>query len=341
MGWPVSSDGKQYFCDMIATARVKVGRLPADSVLKTYFTPTRLAAIQSKIEGTDAKRLEWGYWQPFFLFLVNQPESAIVALDADLRAVIARSKQGQDMVCEFLRDERDVGGDSLWFAGLFEIRAKAALLKSPLVSLCDLDWPLPNGRNMDTRATIGARVMGIECTTLGDSDASKRGWAAYCSSLKDDPVQAQYEHQDAYTQGRRLYAKVFDKLAPNLDPTKCQLRHDAPNILLIGLLSQVSDLSTTSPSIGWALDELFTDQPNGSRSPISLSAFIKQSTEGTGADIDALRNSVSQISGILLFDRSRLGNARINYNARTQCRISHSEMAMFDEIFSVLPEYCL
>lgn len=322
---------------MINTVQAQLNALSPGSLIKKYFPTSRLDKIRQKVEAGNVKELEWAYWQPLFLFLRNQTESAIAALDNDIAAVVARTGQSEEKVCEFLRDERDRDGDGPWMAGLFEVFSKAALLKSGVLSVEALDWALPNGRNVDARVRIGQHYICVECTTRGESEAGKQRWQYHCEALADNPDRI-YERHDAYTAGRMLYGTVYNKLAPNWIVSKSQLCPDSPNLLLISLHRVVSDLRPDALSIGWALDELFGSQPNGGTTPISLQTYLLHD-ERRHSQFSELIAAPTQISGVLLFDNCKLAQARINYNACKTCRISHEEMALLEKVFSQPPPY--
>lgn len=337
---PASAIGdKEYFYDMISTVRRKLDGLPVDSLIKKYFPSSRLDEVQGKIETSSASELDWTCWQPLFLFLCTQSSTALNALDEDLREIVKHkhNKMPEEKICEFLRDRSDFTGDRPWWAGLFEGYVKSSLIGNESLSVESLDWLLPNGRNMDVQIGIGPRKFGVECTVFGESNTSKQEWREHDESR---PRQARVWSPDLYSHGRRLYQRVYGKLAPNLDLSKSQFSQDSPNLLLIGLHAGRSTLSAQAHSIGWALDELFSDQPSGSNSPVALKEYlireqINQQKKGFQVgDIGDLLRAPNQISGTMLFDGCELKLARINYNARECCRMSHDEMVIFEKALS-------
>ena len=335
----MSADDKRYFYDMVAIVGEKLKQCQRGSVIREYFPDTRLEVIEKKIALSDAKDLECAYWQPFFLFLKNASEAEITAFDNDLRMVSDQAPQGKSQVCKFLKDEPE--SDSRWMGGLFEVFAKSALLKSDLLSVGALDWKQSNGKEIDAKITIGQRTVGVEMTTLGESNTSKQRWRDHCEAIKEDSGESFYDRQDAYTQGRRLFDKVYEKIAPEFDSTKSQLLPEAPNLLLIGFFPLISDLTPTSPSIGWALDELFARQPSQNTSLISLEAYLRHNRRVQAGDVAKLLSAPSQISGLLLFHQCRLKVARINYNARASYRLTHEEMACFEKALACPPvDWC-
>jgi len=333
-------EDKNYFFDMIAIVREKLAHRQAGSFIGTYFTKARLEDIKKKIALSDTKDLEWASWQPFFLFLKDASEVEIDALDSDLRIVLDKAPASEDQLCQFLKDETE--NDNPWRGGLFEVFAKAALLKSSAFTVEAFDWNLPNSRNIDATVRIGQCVVGVEITSRGDSAAAKGRWEKHCADvLTKDSDQAFCESQDAYAPGRWLYGTVFNKIAPGFDSTKSQLLPEAPNLLLIRLSSVISDLRPESPSIGWALDELFAGRSSTDTSPISLREYLTRNLSGQEGIVNELLAAPSQVSGIFLFDhRCRLKVIRINSNAREKCRLSHEELAIFEKALVCSPDYC-
>lgn len=177
------------------------------------------------------------------------------------------------------------------------------------------------------------------CTSLGESQASDERWRTHTDTLQVNPDKVFFERQDAYTQSRRVYAKVFDKIAPQFDIHRSQLHESGPNLLLISLNAVTSGLSARSPAIGWALDELFASQPTGNHSPASLCDWLLCQCRQAGAAFDELLVALAQVSGILVFDGCKFRVARINYNADTRHIISHAEMAAVERLVSVPPLY--
>ena len=335
----MKSEDKRYFYDMVATVAEKLKHRKECSLVRECFPDARLEEIETKIECGAATDLEWAYWQPFFLFLKNASEAEIDILDDDLRIVSDRTPLGESPVCRFLRDETE--NTNPWMGGLFEVFAKTALLKSNFLTVDALDWRLPNGRDIDAKVRIGQRTVGVEITTRSDSTAAKRRWEKHCTEvLAENRNQAFCESQDAYAPGRWLYDTVFNKLALDLDATRSQFLPDAPNLLLIGLSPLVYDMTPSSPAIGWALDELFSSQSTQNKSPVSLEAYLRHKLQGQTGAMAELLAEPSQISGVLLFDRCTLKVARINYNAREGCRLSHEEMACFEKVLACPPAYC-
>ena len=334
----MSPEDKHYFYDMVATVAEKLKHRHDGSLIRQHFSDTRLKEVENNITQSDAQDLEWAYWQPFFLFHRDASDAEIDALDDDLRLVSDRTPQGKSQVCKFLVDKRETS--SPWTSGLFEVFAKAALLKSDVLSVDALDCGLLNGRIIDAKVKIGKRTVGIEMSTLGESNQSEQRWEKHCKEISKDKSKLFYDCQDAYTQGRRLFDKVYEKIAPKFNQTKSQLLPKLPNLLLISFSPVISDLTSNSPSIGWALDELFASQPNGNTSEaISLQVFLQRKLTADSTSLKELLAAPRQVSGILLFNGCKLGHTRINYNAAAECRISHDEMSVIERVLAQPPPY--
>lgn len=333
----MQEEDKSYFFEMVESVRNKLSNLPAESLIKKHFPDSRLEEITKKIRETDCKDLEWGYWQPFFLFLQRADASAIESFECDLQSVAARPSSNTTKLFEFLDDKREV--ETSWRGGLFEIFIKAALLHNRKLSVEAFDWNTSNGRNVDAKVRLGQRIFCVECTTLGDSDADKKRWQAHSKRLKQEPVAAYCESQDAYTQGRRIYDKVYEKIARGFAPNASQLCPNAPNLLLIGLFPGLGDLRSSAPLIGCALDEMFSSQSNGNKSALSLTEYLQRHLNGKNGALTELLAALRTVSGILLFDGCKFGYAGINYNADKVCRITHAEMALFETVFAQSPAY--
>ena len=114
-----------------------------------------------------------------------------------------------------------------------------------------------------------------------------------------------------------------------------------------------------TPGYGWALDELFTTRGSGRivKGPhlhdISLDAWIEFTLDNlcenkriTEEEYDKLMDNFNDIAtasrrlgGIVLFDGFKLKKARINYNARDKCSLTHAEMAELERLLGDPPEY--
>jgi len=142
-----------------------------------------------------------------------------------------------------------------------------------------------------------------------------------------------------------VYAKVYDKLAPDLNPRRAQFSPGVPGLLLVSFWSTRGTLDANSPGVGWALDELFADQPRKrtiaegeSEIDIALGGWIdfaakdlqtrgRLAVDRYAQDLPELIAAARGLGGILLFNECGLDRARLNYNARSACRLSHREMS--------------
>jgi len=94
----------------------------------------------------------------------------------------------------------------------------------------------------------------------------------------------------------------------------------------------------SGPSVGWALDELFADQPNAGalKTPragitdVSLSTFLEREWP---ANRDTLLQSPRLLAAAAVFNGVHPGQARVNYNAHPANLISHLEVAWIEAIF--------
>ncbi len=155
----------------------------------------------------------------------------------------------------------------------------------------------------------------------------------------------------------RFYAKIYNKIADNLDPTRGQLSEDSANILAVSFYSPRAPLWATSSGVGWALDELFADQPKSGmrlkeeppgRIDISLMGWLEFTAsdlhQTSGLDLkrytDAFHEVVGapkKIGGVLLLDGCALKASRVNYSARASCSVSHQEISEFEELLGNPP----
>ena len=241
-----------------------------------------------------------------------------------------------------------------------------------LRSGCEVEFeaPLANG-DSDMRARVNGRHFRIENTVIADSDEDRQGFDNYLAARKQDPEAiwmrpGKFDPPNArgpspYYNTLRLYAKVYDKIAKNLDPDKSQCEEDEPNVLLVSFSGAF--VHPWKPGWGWALDELFDSQPSmGGRiipaphlTDISLDAWVMFtaedlvrrgviSVEHYEARIDDYQRIMSaprRLGGILIFKNCTLATARINYNASDECQITHAEMAELERIFTAPCGYAL
>jgi hypothetical protein len=221
---------------------------------------------------------------------------------------------------------------------------------------------LPGGRNPDVRARANERVVCLEATVVTEDDESRAVWKRY--EREKEPEEflirpGRFCPPDAkgpslYYDARRLYAKVYDKLARNLDPNATQCAEDEPNVLLVSFVS----VGGRTHGVNWALHELFLPQPwhPKSDSPeswdVSLPVWMEHHAEGLiskgklspstyGSNERRLLDAPRKLGAILLFDGFELAHARMNYNALPACAIQHADLAELERVFCQKPPYSI
>ena len=311
-----------------------------------------------------------GYWPPLFLFLYRRSISEIRAFEYDIDFVVRQSNRKRAReITQFLKAKpRD---DRLWTAGLFETFVKSRLLKERGLT-AELDYPLPNGRDTDIRLEIKNKPLYLECTAITESDEDRKVWDRFLAAKKTDPKTilvrpGKFDLPDSkdrppllYYDSLRFYAKVYDKIAKNLDPRKSQMSEDGPNVLLISFYSFRGPISPTSPGVGWALDELLADQPKGGArlkdyppgiTDISLLAWLdfyaNELDSKSCLDLDSYYKDFEEIvaaprkiGAILLFETCSFKTSRVNYNAKESSRLSHHEIAELEKLLEAPPVWC-
>lgn len=350
-------DDKDYYLKMPQEVRQKLSSMLPTGYVRSALSDSYLLEIEARIQREKSETLEWGYWPPLFLFVYRSPVTAIQSLENDLSLVIKRSSRSPDELTDFLKAQPQ--DDRKWIAGLFEVFVKSTLLKKKGDGVI-LDRLLPSGRDSDVQIGMGSRQFRLECTVLTDSDEDRLVWDKYMEAKKQDdnatlvrpgrfdPPNAKGPSLDYDC--LRFYAKVYDKLAERLDPTKSQLDENVPNVLLISVGTRLS-LGSTNPGIGWALDELFADQPKPRTSDrLSLSNWLDfYANELSSKGLLDLSNyqqlfheivsAPRKLGGVLLFDRCSLKCSRVNYNANPSCKLSHPEIAQLEELLVWPPDY--
>jgi len=318
--------------------------------------------LADRVEVALLPDLEFGYWPPLFCFVSRRDIADLTEFESDLRLVCAKSSSPGSVV-SFL--EATPQEDTRWTSGLFELCIKACLIKQ--AQSVEVDSALPNGSRPDIRLSLNGRNVWFECTVLGDSQEDRAAWDRYMQAKKiNKSVQmvrpgdfdtADSKSPSLYYDCLRMYLKVFNKLAPNFNPDKSQVSPDEPNVLLISIASSKSPLSR-SPGIGWALDELLADQPKGETRvkdvapslDISLSGWMdfqaRNLSQQSQLDLKEYCQKSHEIialprrlGAIIVFDGCEIRHARVNYNARPHCRLSHKEVAHFEEILGDIPRY--
>lgn len=358
----IKSDDKKYFFDMVEDVNRKISDLPPTSHIVAALNKKRLKEISGWIENENSNNLQWANWPPLFLYIMRHSAKEILSFENDIAFVIKNSKSANvSQVTHFLNAV--ASEDRLWGGGLFEVFVKSQLIKNGLQS--ELDYSLPHGKENDLKINIDDKTYYLECTVLTDSDEDIKVWDKFTGIRKVDRSATlvrpgKYDEPNAKTPSLyydclRFYAKVYDKVAPMLNVEQSQLLESNKNVLFVSLCASRSILSH-SPGVGWALDELFADQPRGSFSPqgitdVSLSAFIeftaKELINSNKLEFDKyienfnkIISAPRRISAILLFNKFSLKEARVNYNASKECKISHKEIAQLEQYFDSLPSWC-
>jgi len=357
-----TTDDKAFWMKQLAEARQKLERLPTTSRIRTAVPERFFEDLERYIDELGDPR----YWPPFFGFLGIASDGQLAAMESDLSLVLQTCElKSEKALTQFVRAK--TGDSRIWYGGLFDMWARATLIREHRT--LEFDVPLANGRDTDIRLQLGDRHVRLENTVITEDDESRDVWDRFLDDKKVDPDKilmrpGPYDPPDAkgpspYYNTLRLYAKVFDKIAKHLDPDKAQCADDEPNVLLISFWG--IGVSPTTPGYGWALDELFDNQPSmGGRivpgphlHDISLDAWI----DFTAADLvrrgvltveqyDARMRRYGEIiaaprrlSGVILFDGFKLTTARINYNARSEYYLTHAEMAELESLLGDPPEY--
>lgn len=327
MGW------KDIYKKHFLESKNKLACIPQANHLKDAFT-----SIEKRLNNGGYELKRDHQWDPLALFIYRYPEESITEFESDIELVVRNSSSERKAdILSFLESEED----RIFVAGRFEIFIKSRLLRCFGHSV-DLDYQLPNGRSADARIFMKKRYYFIECTVRTDTDESRQRFEAGIRHGFEDP----YHHCKIF------YEKVFDKVAKGLDPNRSQLSDIYPNLLLILFYTPFSGLSEEGPSINWALEELLGEQPSSrtfegslfnwldERLPDLYGDNLKNNLEEFNRRRDSLFASLRKISAIMLFDsRCKVSSSRINYCSNEMQKLSHLEMAMFDELFKNPPSW--
>lgn len=360
---------RKHYEEMLAGVQDKLASLSEGSHIRSALPGERLEEISKRIERDRLGDLEWGYWPPLFLFIERHSISEIQAFENDIDLVVRDSKRKPaSEITQFLKAEsRD---DRSWAGGIFETFVKSRFLKEKGLAV-ELDYGLPNGRDTDVRLEMAGKPFYLECTVITESDEDREAWDRFMEAKKADAnvVMVRPGEFDSpnskspspYYDALRFYAKVYDKIAKDLDPRKSQMGEDGPNVLLISFYSPRAPLSPTSPGVGWALDELLADQPKSGAKlknhppgikDISLLAWLdftandlysksRLESRRYSTDFHEIVAAPRKIGGILLFESCSLKASRVNYNAKEACRLSHHQIAELEELLDTPPVHFL
>jgi hypothetical protein len=328
-----------------------VHALPVGSPIAGVLTDAYLREQRQWVGDEDD--LENAKW-PALLGWTMAPWRAgeIALLDTDIRMVRDHPTSDPVRAAAWLSAKH---GDSRNLrAGFVETMAKASALAFADASdewTVTFDARLANGRDVDILLSGPGRSYYIECTVITESDEDQQVHDDWLEARKSTPGlllarPGPFDTPNAkgpspYYDANRFYMKVFDKLQKGGDPAQSQTSPNCPNILLLSCFPVHSAPLPFSPGLGWALDELFSGQPNmgavkqmppGSSLPdISLMTFLRRQWPATAAD---LLECPARLSGALIFNCLGLQGVRINYNANADQQVSHLEMAFLEGVFA-------
>jgi hypothetical protein len=286
-----------------------------------------------------------------FIYAADDRGEHLADLDAALKTVTERTRvENRPGIDRWLLADDSDSGTRLWRSGLFELAMKTRFLAG--ADDVEFDALLPNGRDVDIRATVAGRSMCFEATVITESDEDQGVWARFMAAKTTDEDAVlirpgEHEPVDAngpspYYDCARVYLKAFDKLAKKWDPAKSQMSGSDPNVILLSIWTGHGMPHTSSPGIGWALDELLGDQPNAGAvkemtrigiTDVSLATFLRREAPAVAHE---LIHSPRRLGAITTFAETTLAGARVNYNARPANQITHSEMVAIETI-AVLP----
>jgi hypothetical protein len=322
-------------------------RLPSSSRIR--------AALDDLLKTVKEQDLKpWG-WPPLLAWLWEASYGAVKKLDRDIALVTKHSKAvNASQVADFLSARP--GKARAWYGGFFDTWAKATFLRSGRAT--EIDVPLPLGkRNSDLRVQLNGRSIRFECTVLTEDDEASDILQRFTNEKKTNPAAIlrrpgpycppEAKGPSPYYNALRLYAKVYDKLALDLNPKASQFAEHEPNALLISFAGP--GVRPSAPGISWALDELFGGQSKKTRKlpkelrDISLDAWMehhaaelmkkgKLSADSYRARHDRLIAAPRRLAAIFLFKRCQLTNSRLNGNASAECAITKTEMAKLETL---------
>jgi hypothetical protein len=358
----LDSEFRDYHRAHIEQARQKRSGLGAKSHVGSGLTDDMLRELEGRVETASEPDLTYDRWPCVFSFVVRHSEEALAELDADIDLVLSRTAGSRkDSVGAFLRtSQRRTGA---WFGGLFEVWSKATFLKK--AEEVQLDVGVPSGRDHDISAIIGSHRVHFECSVLTQDDEARDVWDRFLEHKKLNLDQVlvrpgpfcppNSKGPSLYYETLRLYAKVYDKLAKNLDPAKSQFVVNQPNVLLICFAGP--GVGSDRPGVGWGLEELFSCHPKIARTGVpesftdisletwadftakQLIAQEKMTVEWYCENSHCVLEGPRHLGGALLFDDSKLAGARINYNAFERCRVSHADMAALERLLAEPAKY--
>jgi hypothetical protein len=356
------SNFRDYHRAEIDEVRQKRCLLGAKSYVGAALTDEILEEVSTRVESAREPDLTYGYWPYIFSFFAVHSEEALGELDADIDLVLIRTDSSRkNSVTKFLSTmDRRTG---VWYGGLFEVWSKATFIRRG--TDVQLDVAMPNGRDHDISAVIGGRVFHFECTVLTEDDESRAVWGRFLEHKRLNPDQVLVrpgpfcppvaKGPSHYYEMLRLYAKVFDKLAKNLDPARSQFAEGEPNLVLTCFAGP--GVGFERPGVRWGFEELFANNPKIARTvvpesftDISLDAWAKftaneliaqgkMNVEWYCENSSRVLEAPRRLAGALAFNNSRLAGARVNYNAWEKCTMSHADMAELERLLTGSAKY--
>jgi len=346
---------------MLKNVRKKISSFPSDSYIKKALSNSILNKIECKIRKLTGNELGYGYYPPVFLFVYRHDINTLKELDSDITLIEKNSSTNScKNLTKFLKatENKVAPGNAvrIWNSGLFEVFIKSIVLKRFSNNNVRLDKKLPNGRNLDAAIKLNDRWFNLEVTILSSSDNDYNAYGRYIEGIIDNPNEVfirpgKYDSPNSkspspYYDEFRIFRKVYDKITDvNLNSDKSQMSTDEPNVLMLFIGDFISPLQY-SRGIGWALDELFADQPKGDKNSFIkwINIEIKRlglKNEWYVKNLNKVISALSKLSGVIVFDgcNGKIIESRINYNAGIDYKISHREMADIEYIFKNIPHY--
>lgn len=337
---------RAHFAGLLAVARERAALLN-DGPVRAALSEDLLSAVEARLDGELSG---WSTWPPLFVYAARSEPGRLEELDAALQAVRERTRpEKRAALDDWLRADDSGAGGRLWRCGMFELAMKRRFLAAAVD--VEFDSLLPNGRDVDIRATVDGQAMCFEATVITESDEDQDVWSRFMAAKAADEhaVLVRPGEHDAtgakgpspYYDAIRVYSKIYDKLAKNGDPARPQLSDDDPNVILLSVWTGHGTPFTSSPGIGWALDELLSDQPNSGAlksarpglTDVALRTFLDEAAPDRAIE---LLQCPRRMSGIALFDETNFKDSRVNYNARDLLRVTHARMASVDSIAASL-----
>jgi len=241
------NDGRDEHLAMVQQLAARRECLPPNSHVRAAIPDELLKELQDKIHAApDVGALDHSKWPMIFGFVESATDEAIRELDGDIDLVLGTTAVARRASVTRFLTTRATDHPSRWYGGLFEVWAKATLLRE--ATAVEFDVRLPNGRDRDVVAEIGnqraasSRLVSFECTVITEDDESREVWDRFIQDKKTgsskplirpgpyDPPNA--KGPSPYYMPLRLYGKFFDKITKDLDPDRSQCAVDQPNILV-------------------------------------------------------------------------------------------------------------